>query len=330
MEIFEIIVKFINNEADEAEEQQLEIWLKKDLANVSLFEELKLTWEKTGQIAVEEDFDTTLALRNVQEKIKQEDNVIPIKGRGIDLKWIARIAAVLVISFYSLWLYNKSNSASENVIAETHETSKEFILPDGSKVWLNANSKLIYPNNFKGDKRIVTLEEGEAFFDITHDSEHPFVIDNSEFGIKVLGTSFNVKSYSNSNEVAVTVATGTVAFKSNRLGKELILTKNELGKINKNDLKYTEVLNSDQNFMAWKTHQLTFQNQPLIKVCEVLNGYFHADIKIIDINLCSTNFTGNFSNPKLEDVLKVLENTLKIKVTSNQKQVRIYEETQVE
>jgi transmembrane sensor len=330
MEIFEIIVKFFNNEADATEKQQMETWLKKDLANVSLFEELKLTWEKTGHIPVEDDFDTAAALLAVQEKIKQEDNVIPIDRIGLDLKWILRIAAVLIIGFFSLWLFKNINSVSENIIAETHETSKEFILPDGSKVCLNANSKLIYPKKFKSDKRCVILEEGEAFFDVTHDSEHPFVIDNSEFGIKVLGTSFNIKSYSNSNEVLVTVSTGTVAFKSNRLGKELILTKNELGKIDKSNLKFTEVLNSDQNFMAWKTHQLTFENQPLMEVCEVLNNYFHSDIKIMDDKVSITSFTGNFSDPKLDDVLNVLENTLKIKITANQKQVRIYEEKQEE
>ncbi|MBP9070147.1 MAG: hypothetical protein KBG47_11605, partial [Bacteroidia bacterium] len=82
MENWDIIVKYLNNEATAAEKQELEAWLKKDMANAALYEEIKLSWEKSGETLPDDDFDVAAGWESVQEKIKQEDNIIPITGRN--------------------------------------------------------------------------------------------------------------------------------------------------------------------------------------------------------------------------------------------------------
>lgn len=325
MENWNNIHRYLNNEATADERKELENWLRKDSENTKQFNEIKAIWEISGRISSAKTFDSITALASVHERIKKESNVKSIGGSNFNMKWALRIAAVLVISLLSIMMFYKSNIDNEFLTAQTFEEAQKFILPDSSQVWLNANSKLIYPKEFDSEFRSVTLEQGEAFFDVTHDKKHPFVIDNTDFEIRVLGTSFNVKSYPHSNEITVTVSTGTVAFKSNKLEKELFLTKNESGILNRknNDLK--ETLVSNQNIMAWRTRRLLFKDEQLTKVCEVLNDYFHTNIAIMNDKLTTLNFTGNFNEPKLNDILKVLENTLEVKITSSKNQIQIYE-----
>jgi ferric-dicitrate binding protein FerR (iron transport regulator) len=322
MENWDIIVKHLNNEATAPEKQELEAWLKEDMANAALFEEIKLSWEKSGETLPDDDFDVASGWESVQEKIKQEDNVIPITGRNSGLKWVLRIAAVLVISLFSLWYYTNSNAVPEQMIAQTQGSSQEVTLPDGSKVWLNANSKLTYPKEFNGNTREVKLE-GEAFFDVIKDPSQPFIIGNKDFEVKVLGTSFNVMGYANSNEVLVTVVTGTVAFKATTGSQQVILTKDEIGTLNKTDHNVSESSNNDFNFMAWKTRKLRFNNQSIKQVCDALNKHFSIDVIVEDKTIYNCKFTGSFDDAKLQDVLKTMEAALNIKVQTNQNRVTI-------
>lgn len=322
MENWDIIVKHLNNEATAAEKQELEAWLKKDMANAALYEEIKLSWQKSGETLADDDFDVAAGWESVQEKIKQEDNVIPITGRNSGLKWVLRIAAVLVISLFSLWYYNNSNAIPEQMLAQTQDASQEVTLPDGSKVWLNANSKLTYPKEFIGTDREVKLE-GEAFFDVVKDPAHPFIIENKDFEVKVLGTSFNVMGYTNSNEVLVTVVTGTVAFKATTGAQQVILTKDETGTLNKANHMVTESSNSNINFMAWKTRKLRFNNESIKQVCDALKKHFSIDVIVEDKTIYNCKFTGSFDEPKLQDVLKTMEAALNIKVQTNQNRVTI-------
>ena len=83
------------------------------------------------------------------------------------------------------------------------------MLADGTKVWLNSASRLIYPQSFMGKERRVVLS-GEAFFDVAHDAERPFIVETSRMNVKVLGTRFNVNDYDDNEEVSTTLVNGSV------------------------------------------------------------------------------------------------------------------------
>ncbi|MDZ4666049.1 MAG: FecR domain-containing protein [Bacteroidota bacterium] len=321
MKNWDIIVKYLNNEATAAEKQELEAWLKKDMANAALYEEIKLSWEKSGEALPDDDFDVAAGWESVQEKIKQKDNIIPITGRNSSLKWVLRIAAVLVISLSSLWYYNNSDQTVTQLYVSTTNEPRLITLPDGSTIWLNKNSEIWYPEKFDKDERFIQLE-GEAFFDVVRNPAQPFKVQNKDFEVRVLGTSFNVLAYKNSKQVVVTVESGTVAL-TNIHFETLTLTKGEVGSINRSNNHILQTVNADLNFMAWKTRKLSFNNQSIKQVCDALKKHFSIDVIVEDKTIYNCKFTGSFDDAKLQDVLKTMEAALNIKVKTNQNRVTI-------
>jgi len=321
MEYWDIIKKSINNEASAEEKAALESWLKEDAANVQLLEDAKATWNMLGETTnTSVNFNANSAWNAVQEKINKENNVVSLTSAN-NTKWIYRMAAVLVLSLFSTWYFLNRNSSPEELVAQSNNERLRVTLPDGSKVWLNSNSKLTYPKQFNSNTRAVKLE-GEAFFDVTKNHEQPFVISNADFEVKVLGTSFNVLAYSKLSDVVVTVVTGTVSFQSNS-GESVLLTKDETGTLNKRNKKVNEIINNDTNFMAWQNGKIEFDNTSIKSVCTTIKDYFGIDVIVENQNVYNCKFTGSFNNPTLQEVLTVLENTLNIKTKINQSSITI-------
>lgn len=318
MDNFEIIAKYLNNEANPAEKQELEIWLAKDENNAALFEELKLAWNKLDAVEIEEDFDTETALNSVHEKIRNQDNIIPITGKKPNSKWLLRVAAVLAIGFFTTWIL-LNNSGAQMIVAATSSDTRTITLPDGSTIWMNKNSKITYPERFDDNAREVKLE-GEAFFDIKKDPSRPFSIEGKDFNVKVLGTSFNVCE--TNNNVTVTVETGTVSF-TTKANNALTLIKGETGIYHRDNNSSEESVNTDLNFMAWKTHQLSFDNTTVAIVLADIERYFGTKIDIEEKTILNCKFTGSFPNAKLQDILKLMEGSLNIKVRTEQNRVTI-------
>lgn len=321
MEYWDIILKQINNEASAEEKAALDAWLKEDVANAQLLEDAKAAWNASGKSQFSDvTFNTAKAWNTIQEKIKKEDSVSSLNSSS-NTKWIYRIAAVLVLSLFSTWYFLNRNESVEQLVAQSTNERLMVTLPDGSKVWLNSHSKITYPKTFNTTQRAVTLE-GEAFFDVTKNPEQPFVIKNTDFEVKVIGTSFNVLAYTKLNDVVVTVVTGTVAFQSNS-GNSVLLTKNETGVLNKITRSVAENVNNNANFMAWQNGKIEFDNTSIKSVCATLKNYFGVDVVVENQNVYNCKFTGSFKNPTLKEVLSVLENTLNLKTKVNQKSVTI-------
>lgn len=140
---------------------------------------------------------------------------LPQERKTVQL-WRRLVSAAAVLLILSgLYLYRSDLSRlvapapAHQLLTATAER-KLVNLPDGTRVWLSPNSKLGYPENFEGTERNVTLD-GEAFFEVTHDARHPFVIKSGQVSTTVLGTSFNVTAYTQQNTINVTLVTGKVA-----------------------------------------------------------------------------------------------------------------------
>ena len=103
--------------------------------------------------------------------------------------------------------------------------TRNVILPDGSSVLLNRHSSLSYPKRFKSDNREVQLT-GEAYFEVSKDQKHPFIVQTEHINVQVLGTHFNVDAYRNSPEVKTTLLTGSVAVSNKRNSVRMILKPN--------------------------------------------------------------------------------------------------------
>ncbi len=321
MQDWELIAKYIKGEASQQEREQVELWLKADSANAVLMDEIKATWQNSGKLNQNIKIDKAKAWASIQEKIKEEDKIIPITHKAPAYNsWILRAAAILIVGLFATWFFLKTGKP-EMVLVQTTIGSKTIKLPDNSTIILNENSSLSYPKEFAANERNVSLE-GEAFFEITKNPAKPFIIKNKYFDVRVVGTSFNIAAYEKDTTAIVTVVTGTVSFIDKNEYSEL-LTVGETGVLNKRRQRIEKSTNTDLNFMAWKTKKLEFTNTSFNEVCSSLKKYFSIDITVKDKAILNCTFTGFFEDPKLDDVLKVLEKTLNIKAVVNQKNVEI-------
>ncbi|WP_065218180.1 MULTISPECIES: FecR family protein [Butyricimonas] len=184
-----------------------------------------------------------------------------------------------------------------------------FILSDGTKVWLNAESELDFPVDFIGEERVVKLK-GEAYFEVEPDAAHPFIVETKEVRTRVLGTSFNIKAYDNEESVYTTLLTGKVEVSAVNENESVILTSGMQCEWEK-DEHVMEMKKVDaEKYVAWKQGQFMFDNENITVVTRVLERWY--GLKFIYNEGCSRKhtFSGCLSkDDSLESILETLTYT---------------------
>lgn len=227
--------------------------------------------------------------------------------------YISRITTVLIVLFgvsYLIYQYNFSRG-SDLIISTTLQNKTKIVLADGTKVFLNKNTKFSYPKNYNEETREVYLK-GEAFFEVAHNEDLTFIVNTPEGGRvqELLITAFNVNTNSNGNTV-VNVKRGAVALLSpyNLFG-HVILDKGEMGELSGNSL--TKSNSNRQNYLSWKTGILSYWNTPLEEVFCDLSEYYDTTIILKDSSLKLKKLTCLFNNKMLNEVLEKLKSSLNI------------------
>ncbi|SCW53794.1 FecR family protein [Mucilaginibacter sp. NFR10] len=202
--------------------------------------------------------------------------------------------------------------ASKQLVAANGQTIN-FTLADGTKIWLNAGSKLTYPETFRGEKREIKLE-GEAFLDVAHDPAKAFIIHTGQVSTHVLGTSFNIKAYANESFIKVDVLSGKVGVVTPAGAAKnttTFLTPAEEVVFNKDGLSVTKNKQVDVNALSsWKDGELVFKNMALPEVLNTINRHFNVTVKA-DVNLARCSITANFTNVSLENIMKIISKLVK-------------------
>lgn len=225
--------------------------------------------------------------------------------------WIARIAAavILVIGFtYLFYQYQGTFSDDLNIqaIVQTYNAEqKEVELPDGTRVYLNKNSELLYPEEFETNNRTVYLK-GEAFFDVTSDPEKPFTIYSGISKTTVLGTSFNLRAYSKEDEVKLTVVTGKVAFTLADDKEKVVVTPGNMALLKNASKSIIKGSNTDLNFLSWKTNYLTFDDNSIQELISSLERHYDIQISVANPKTLDCRFTGDFQDTDLENAIKII------------------------
>lgn len=321
MENWELIAKFLSGEASDRERSDLEQLLKTDREMEQLYPILKKEWELSGELNhVTQTFNKEKAWQTVEQKIQMEERS-ERKGQEhrFSMKWMYGMAALLIITLIPLWLLFGSDKEDRILSIQTEGQLKEVTLPDGSKVYLNASSRITYTGEFQERKVELT---GEAFFDVKHDPSHPFVVTNPLFKVTVLGTSFNVSAYPEQAEAVVAVSSGTVNFTSKK-NQTLSLIRGQSAKLDKTKSSLSLSDSTDANVLAWRTGQMIFNDMPLAQVSHVLRSYFGKEVKLSNPALGNCRFTGTFNRPEEKEVIEVLKSTLPVKIIQTEKQIVI-------
>ena len=265
--------------------------------------------------------------------------------------WIATGVAASAIPVVLFFQYRNLKPKSNNQIAAntitTNPGSKSKIqLPDGTQVWLNADSRLIYDESFQGPTREVHLV-GEAYFDVTRDKEHPFIIHTAAIDVKVLGTAFNVRSYTNEKQTEATLIRGSLEITPrNNPDRKIILKPNEKLVVANNQQLITRTktqvspLHEDATMMVlsrvhiqkedsianeilWTKNKLSFDNENLENVALKIERWYDVKVTITDEKLKHTAYTAVFENESLQTVMEALQWTGHFRYTINKKEVII-------
>lgn len=302
--IYIIIAKTLQNEASDAEHHELDAWLQADVKHASILADMQATWGETDALFDTPQFDTAAAWEKVSLRMHPPAQVGgPKRSRTMAfpawVKYSSAIAAMLIIAF-ALW-----NPFSTDIVRIAAADGNQRIeLPDHSIITLRKGSSFSYPKRFAARERKVSLE-GEAFFEVAHNAQQPFVIDAKSVSVTVLGTTFNVQC--DAQTADVTVATGRVLVTPTaNTTKSVILTPGNKAHYQNNTLTQAVASGSEA---LWKKDTLSFNNEPFIKVLSAI-----ADLKDtvlqLDASLSQAQqeqpVTISFRNQSLEDMLTEL------------------------
>ena len=194
-------------------------------------------------------------------------------------------------------------------------------LADGTKIWVNSSSTVIYPNLFTGDKREIYVE-GEAYLEVAPDTERPFYVKTEQINVKVLGTRFNVCAYQEDSRQQVVLVSGKVEVETSDKQREE-LRPNELFDYDKQELKasITEVEATD--YISWKDGYYQFNKQQLSLLFKRLSRYYATPI-VWDEEVGSLTCSGKLDlTERLDDVLKNLKTAAPIEVAHDHGQIII-------
>ncbi|RKE00229.1 FecR family protein [Marinifilum flexuosum] len=191
----------------------------------------------------------------------------------------------------------------------------KLTLMDGTRIWLNSNSKLRFPSEFGSGIRKVELK-GEAFFEVAKDSVHPFVVNANKAQVKVLGTSFNVNAYLDLNEIVTTLVEGKVEVSDTLFGNKVKLLPNEQYRFNKSNGKTLKQVVDTEIYTAWKDGRFVFENESLEDIMIRLSRWYNVEVSFLNESVKELRFSGDLTRyDNIDQILELIEVTQKVKFT---------------
>ncbi|MFV0591888.1 MAG: FecR family protein [Draconibacterium sp.] len=339
----ELVIGFLNNQLDKSQKEELKKLLDESAFNKKHFKELEALYNATQIIGNPEQYNPNFTNSDLRTQILVDKKIRKIRLRYLFIN-AASVAALILMALTLVVVLPKTKlflSDNENIAYQEINTPKgsrsQVILADGTKVWLNADSKLIYPSRFSNNQREVKLE-GEAYFDVETNKEKPFYVRAGEINVKATGTSFNVKNYPNENLIETTLLKGKViiekAASANEKAIELIaLNPNEkitFTKGNKTGVKELVNLTNTENeidntialrtikaavltkeanvakTVSWKDNKVIFEKESFEMIVNQLERRFGVTFIFESESTKKILFTGTFDEVSIEGALEAM------------------------
>ncbi|AWO00633.1 hypothetical protein DLD77_02420 [Chitinophaga alhagiae] len=290
-----LLGKYLKGEATPEECQQVEEWLQNAPEDwVDAFMESQ---EQAGEPLPPLEKETFTA--RVMQRVRPRKN-----------RWL-QVAAVMAGLLAAGWYLVKPGKVKPrelelvDISIPANKTGR-ITLPDGSKVVMNAGSRLQYVRDFEGSTRAVTLT-GEAFFDVSPDTEKPFIIQAGALSTRVLGTSFNISAYPGARRLTVTVLSGKVSVTDTLSSRAVTLLPRQKAVFLPGSASLAaETVAHPENEIAWQQGRMTFDETPLSEVAEKLSRRYNVHIVLASGRLANCRFNGEFEKEPLDVILRMI------------------------
>ena len=311
-----LLGKFTANEYLSAQELKfLRQWLS-NTTNRKLIDEWMLSeWKLVPEV------ESTVSFEDLANQInKQYDALKPVSvWEHSWFRQFQKIAAILLLPIIILTAYyfliSESNFHNYSEVIVPKGQKSEIVLPDGTHIWLNSATTMRYPVKFGNGVRQVFLD-GEAYFEVTENKHKPFLVNTSNLRVKVLGTKFNVKAYSDEKDIETALLSGKINLLLNSSSKnmetvemnpgELINYSIEKKKISKSGFETDEIV-------AWKSNRLVFRNDTFNNLVKKIERWYNVQIIYDQTLFKNQRLTVELmEGESIERLLRIIERTIKV------------------
>jgi len=313
--IKEIIGKFYSNKLLGPDElKKMELWLMNSHSNKETEAWLKTNWEESANVT------TRLSFNQLRQQIKQNNERHRKQKLQHWTRQVQRIAAIFLIPLILVtsWLIFRQSQDSPQWLALTTQQGERthVVLPDGSEVWINVDSKLEYPTTFNQDNRSLKLD-GEAYFKVAKGKELPFVVNTKDFEVMATGTEFNISAYPDDAHASTFLKEGTVKFTYSRGNSPVQTFEMKPGEQVVVDSKRNSLnlhTSSSSNSGNWRNGELYFGNEPMDVVFRKMERWYGITIHFNPDEFTGETLVVNLKNGESEErLLEIMNNAIGIK-----------------
>ena len=304
MDIDILTAKYLSGESTPEETDRIDRWRKSSLENDLIFRQSEEVWHLTNTHLSQNRFNKERTWSRIQKNISRGYSLsVLLRVTGI----AASIAIVLGWSLARIFTDDypciTADPSQQITLYVPAGITSKTILPDSTVVWLNSSSRISYPSYFDGDTRTVELI-GEAFFDVAHNENKPFIIESGDLKINVLGTSFNFKHYLEDTHAILAVETGTVRLSSGSTSN-ITLQAGHYATVDNHTL-YTNVYYTPY-YSSWRNNKIVFHDEPFGNVLKELARKYGVEFEIQDNEIKDYIYTATFDNMNLDDILNLFK-----------------------
>jgi len=296
----ELLTKFIFNLTTGEENKLVYEWLGDDKERYEKLDRLLLAVDVPDEI--EKKISGDEALKFMQKRISR-------KKQHLILWRLAAIFVGMIFLVSGIYFVQKASEPQWQTISSLKGEKRSVDLADGTKVLLAPDSKFTYPLSFKKDIREVKLE-GEAYFEVKHESKRRFIVHTANADIEVLGTTFNVNAYEDDNNVSTVLVNGKVKLYFKRSDDEkaleCLLFPSQKAVYNKKTNAYSIRKVDLRHELAWRDNRLSFNNESLYHALKQIERFYNVDI-VISGKLPAKKITGEFEHEPIEEVLETMQ-----------------------
>lgn len=298
----ELLLKYISRKTSQKETEEVVTWIDSDPANLEKF----ISLHKSYDALIWQDIDKLCGKTEKKRSLQ------------IILRRMIRIAAVFVIAFglsYILSQALQKEDLSMQTVSVPAGQRTQVTLADGTIVWVNGRSTLVFPSQFTSQTRNVQLD-GEAYFEVRKDPKKQFIISTAhQSRIKVLGTKFNVKAHKDAEDIITTLVEGKINFEFNNVNHQqqyITMTPGQKLVYHSQSKKTELYATSGEKELSWKDGKIIFKQTSLKEALDMLAEAYNVTFVVQKNVPDDDSFSGEFINKSLEQILNYIKASSKI------------------
>lgn len=311
-----LLDRFMRGETSSEEEQQLLTWFRESSAQDELMTFYRQRWQDSSETELPHEVQERM-LRKIKARMEADRlQALPKVKPHPNLlnRWVRYAAAIMLfigIGIASHVYTRESMTVKNEYLVEADKGQRASItLPDGTKVWLNSHTQVSYDSNYGLKDRVINLT-GEAYFEVTKDKEHRFIVKTGDLAVEALGTSFNVKAYNEDLQIVATLFTGSIRA---IVGKNSVVLAPEQQVVFDRESSQLKVDKPENVLYAcmWRDNELAFKGETLDDIATRLNRIYNIQVEFKSEKIRQYRFSGVIKNNSLDNIIEIISLTAPI------------------